>query len=217
MYQTSQQPRWSASAVSTSSLLGQVLGITGIGFLITAGAVYLSGPLGIPVGVSFVALLLGFLFIFAITWTRANPALSLLMFYLFTVCEGIGIAPVVSSYARVDGPAVVWDAATTTGLGMLVLAAIVYLTSFDFRKLSGIAFGALIVLVLAGLVSAFTHFLHPAIYAWATLAVFTLLVLVDFARIRAGNSGYTAVQLAIVDLPRRDQYLPRPPAALRFA
>ena len=79
---------------------------------------------------------------------------------------------------------------------MLVLAAIVYLTSFDYRKLSGIAFGALIALVLVGLISAFTHFLHPQVYSWLTLGVFTLLVLVDFARIRAGGSGQTAIQLA---------------------
>ena len=88
------------------------------------------------------------------------------------------------------------DAASTTGLGMLTLAAIVYLTSFDYRRLSGIAFGALIALVIVGLISAFTHFLHPGVYAWATLGVFTLLVLVDFARIKAGNSGATSIELA---------------------
>jgi modulator of FtsH protease len=103
---------------------------------------------------------------------------------------------VVAQYARVDGSQVVVDAASTTGLGMLVLAAIVYLTSFDYRKLSGVAFGALIALVLVGLISAFTHFLHPQVYSWLTLGVFTLLVLVDFARIRAGGSGQTAIQLA---------------------
>ena len=79
---------------------------------------------------------------------------------------------------------------------MLVLAALVSLTSFDYRRLSGIAFGALIALVLVGLVSAFTHFLHPQVYSWLTLAVFTVLVLVDFARIRAGGAGATAIELA---------------------
>jgi modulator of FtsH protease len=120
----------------------------------------------------------------------------MVMFYAFTACEGIGIGPVVASYARIDGSSVVVDAASTTGLGMLTLAAIVYLTSFDYRRLSGIAFGALIALVIVGLISAFTHFLHPGVYAWATLGVFTLLVLVDFARIKAGNSGATSIELA---------------------
>jgi modulator of FtsH protease len=39
--------------------------------------------------------------------------------------------------------------------------------------------------------------LQPGFYAWATLGVFTLLVLVDFSRIRAGGDGLTAVDLAI--------------------
>ncbi len=195
MYQI-QQPRYGLTGVSTASLLGQVLGITAVGFLITAAAAYLTQSLGLPRGLSLIAMLVGFGFLIAISATRRNPAMSLAMFYLFTVCEGIGIGPVVGAYARLDGPGVVVDAASTTGLGMLTLAAIVYLTSFDYRRVSGIAFGALIALVLVGLVSTFTHFLHPGVYAWLTLAVFTLLVLVDFARIRAGGGGATAIELA---------------------
>jgi modulator of FtsH protease len=185
-----------AAAVSTGSLLGQVLGITGSGFLITAAAAYVTSALGIPAGLSMIAMLVGFGFLIAISWTRNNPTMSLLMFYLFTVCEGIGIGPVIGAYLALDGPGVVVNAASTTGLGMLTLASIVYLTHFDYRRLSGIAFGALILLVLAGLVSLFVTFIHPQIFAWLTLGVFTLLVLVDFARIRAGGDGLTSVQLA---------------------
>jgi len=188
------QQRSAAPAVSTSAQLGQVLGITGGGFLVTAVTGYLTR--GFPYGASLIAMLIGFGFLIGISATRRNPGLSMLMFYAFTGCEGIGIGPVVAQYARVDGTGVVVDAATTTGLGMLTLASVVMLTSFDFRRLSGIAFGALIALVIVGLISAFTHFLHPGVYAWATLAVFTLLVLVDFARIKAGNSGATAIELA---------------------
>jgi modulator of FtsH protease len=188
------QPQIPASTVSTPALLGQVLGITGGGFLVTAVTSYFAQ--GFPYGASLIAMLVGFGFLIAISATRANPGLSMLMFYAFTACEGIGIGPVIANYARVDGSGVVVDAASTTGLGMLTLAAIVYMTSFDYRKLSGIAFGALIALVIVGFISAFTHFLHPQVYAWLTLAVFTLLVLVDFARIRAGGGGQTAIELA---------------------
>jgi len=79
---------------------------------------------------------------------------------------------------------------------MLVLALGAFTLSFDFRRLQGIAFGALLGLVIVGIISLFVHLIHPSIYSWATLAVFTLLVLVDFARIRAGGDGLTAVQLA---------------------
>ena len=194
MYQS--QQRLGAPAVSTPALLGQVLGLTGAGFLVTAVTSYLTVQLALPSGLSLIAMLIGFGFLIAISATRRNPGLSLLMFYAFTACEGVGIGPVIGAYAHLDGPGVVVDAASTTGLGMLTLAAVVYLTSFDYRKLSGIAFGALIGLVIVGLIATFTHFLHPGIYSWATLAVFTLLVLVDFGRIRAGGSGATAIELA---------------------
>ena len=189
-----QQSRFDAPTVSSASLLGQVLGITGAGFLVTAVTSYLTQ--GFPSGFSLIAMLVGFGFLIGISATRRNPALSMLMFYAFTACEGIGIGPTIGHYIRVDGSGVVVQAAATTGLGMLVLGAVVYLTSFDYRKLSGIAFGALIGLVIVGLISAFTHFLHPGIYAWATLAVFTLLVLVDFGRVRAGGGGQNAIELA---------------------
>jgi modulator of FtsH protease len=189
-----QRPQGPSAAVFAPSLLGQVLGITGAGFLITAAAAYLFRD--VPYGAGLIAMLVGFGFLIAINATRANEALSLALFYAFTFCEGVGIAPVVSSYVRTVGPDVVLNAASTTGLGMLVLAGLVFMTSIDFRRLAGVAFVALIGLVLVGLVSLFVHFLHPETYAWLTLIVFTMLVLVDFARIRAGGGGATAVQLA---------------------
>jgi modulator of FtsH protease len=189
-----QSPQGPVATVSAPSLLGQVLGITGAGFLITAAAAYLFS--GVPYGASLIAMLVGFGFLIAIQATRANPGLSLLMFYIFTLCEGIGIAPVIGAYVRDVGPDVVVNAAATTGLGMLALACIAFMTSIDFRRLAGVAFFALIGLVLVGLVSLFVHFLHPQTYAWLTLVVFSMLVLVDFARIRAGGAGANAVQLA---------------------
>jgi len=41
------------------------------------------------------------------------------------------------------------------------------------------------------------HFLSPTIYSWAILAIFAVIVLIDFARIRAGGDGQTAVQIAV--------------------
>jgi modulator of FtsH protease len=105
----------------------------------------------------------------------------------------------ITRYTGLYGSGIVVDAATTTGMGMLILGAIAYAFSFDWRRLSGIAFGALIALLVVGLISAFTHFLHPGVYAWLTLGVFSLLTLVDFARIRGAGNGYgaNAVDLAV--------------------
>lgn len=184
-----------APAVPVQTLLGQVLGITSLGLLITAGVAYLFQD--VAYGVGLIAMIAGFLVLVGINATRANEALSLTLFYVFAALEGVGLAPVIHRYAQTIGSGVVVEAAATTGLGMLALASVVYATGLDLRRFQGYFFLALIGLVIAGIVSAFTHWIHPTVYAWLTLAIFTGLVLIDFARIRAGGDGYTPVQLAV--------------------
>jgi modulator of FtsH protease len=196
-FQTPQRPYGYgyAPAIPVQSLLGQVLGITALGLLITAAASYVLQ--NVAYGIALVSLIAGFLVLLAINATRANEALSLTLFYVFAFLEGIGIAPVITHYVQTIGPDVVVQAASTTGLGMLALACVVYATGLDLRRFQGYVFLALIGLVLVGVVSAFTHWVHPTTYAWFTLAIFTFLVLIDFARIRAGGDGYSPVQLAV--------------------
>ncbi len=188
-------PPASAAAGSGINLLGQVLGITGVGFLITAVAAYLFRDLSYGAGL--LALVGGFVLLFVMNGVRNSPQIALLWFYAFTFLEGIGLAPVIAAYVRTIGPDVVVNAAATTGFGMLVLGGVAFVFSVDWRRFSGIATGLLVALVLVGLVSMFTHWVHPDTYSWLTLGVFTLLTLVDFSRIRAGGDGLTPVQLAV--------------------
>jgi FtsH-binding integral membrane protein len=183
------------AAGSGINLLGQVLGITGVGFLITAVAAYLFR--GISYGGGMMALFAGFLLLFVMNAVRNSPQIALLWFYAFTFLEGIGLAPVIAAYVNAIGPDVVVNAAATTGFGMLVLGGVAFVFSVDWRRFSGIALGLLVALVLVGFVSIFTHWVHPDTYSWLTLGVFTLLTLVDFSRIRAGGDGLTPVQLAV--------------------
>jgi FtsH-binding integral membrane protein len=197
MYQQ-QRPAYPSQgygAVSTAGLLGAVLGITGVGFVVTAIAAYLFR--GVSPTVGLVAMVAGFILLFVMNAVRRNQQTALLLFYVFAFLWGIGLAPTISYYVARIGPDIVFDAAATTGLGMIVLGLIAYTFSFDWRRLSSLAFGLLIALIIVGLVSIFVHFLQPGTYAWMTLGVFTLLTLVDFARIRAGGDGYSAVDLAI--------------------
>jgi modulator of FtsH protease len=194
MYNRYQQPPQAAVA-STPALLGQVLGITGVGFLITALAAYLFR--GISPLAGLIAFFVGFALIFVVSAQRRNPAAALLWFYAFTFVEGIGLAPTIMRYVQIDGPSVVVNAAGTTGAGMLVLGAVAFTFSVDWRRFQGIATGLLMALIVIGIASAFLHFLQPGVYAWATLGIFTLITLVDFSRIRAGGGGYSAVDLAL--------------------
>ena len=121
------QQRTAYPAVSTAGLLGQVLGITGVGFLITALAAYLFQ--GMPAGFGLPALIAGLVLLFVMAGVRNNPAVALLVFYAFTFLEGIGLAPVIAAYVAAIGPDVVVNAAATTGLGMLVLGAVAFVFS----------------------------------------------------------------------------------------
>jgi modulator of FtsH protease len=188
-------PQPTVGAASGPALLGQVLGITGVGFLITALAAYLFR--GISPGAGLIAFFGGFILIFVMNGVRRNPQVALLWFYAFTFLEGIGLAPTIARYVSAFGPDVVVNAAVTTGFGMLVLGGVSFVFSVDWRRFSGVAFGLLIALVVVGLISAFTHWVHPTTYAWLTLGVFTLLTLIDFSRIRAGGGGASPVDLAI--------------------
>ena len=183
-----------APSIPTQSLLAQVLGITALGLCITALAAWLCQ--GIAPGLGLIAMIGGFILLISINATRRNEGLSLLLFYAFTFSEGIGIAPVIGQYVRAMGPGVVVDAALTTGLGMFALAAIVYATGLDLRRFQGIFMIALLGLIVVGIVSIFVRFIHPEVYAWLTLIIFSGLVLIDFARLRAGGDGLTPVLMA---------------------
>lgn len=185
-----------APAMRTQTLLGHVLGITALGLIVTAIAAYFFEATVSP-GVGLIALIAGFVLLIAINATRANEALSLALFYAFAFLEGVGLAPTIGRFTTAVGGDVIFQAAATTGLGMLALACIVYMTGLDLRRFAGYFFLALIALVLLGVVSIFTHWIHPTAYSWLTLVIFTGLVLVDFARIRAGGDGFTPVQLAV--------------------
>ncbi len=184
------------SRVSTSTLLGQVLGITAMGLCVTAGSVYIFQN-SVAFGASMIAMLIGFGLLIAINATRGNPALSLMLFYAFAFAEGVGISPIIHAYATTIGWEVVYNAALTTGLGMIALGCVVYATGIDFRRFQGILMLALLGLIIVGVISMFTHFVSPTVYSWITLVIFSGFVLINFARIRAGGDGQTAVQLAV--------------------
>jgi len=177
----------------TASLLAKVLGITSLGFLITSFGVATAPDWATLPGMIAVLVL-----VFAITLSKkASPALALGMFLVLSYFMGWEIGPLIHRYARTVGPSVVFNAAATTGLGMAAMGCVAYLFQINYRKIAGIGFAALMVLILLGVASMFFHFLSPDTYSWLTLGIFSLLTVGDFARIRAGGDGRSAVSLAL--------------------
>ena len=179
----------------TASLLAKVLAITSLGFLVTAAGVATAPEWGFLPGVIAV-----FALIFAINFARKrNPGLALSLFLALTYFMGWEIGPLIHHYMQTIGSAVVFNAAATTGLGMAALGCVAYLFNIDYRRVSGIGFAALLVLVVAGILSMFFNFLQPSTYSWLILGVFSLLTVGDFARIRAaGKAGVSDSSSATV-------------------
>jgi modulator of FtsH protease len=177
----------------TASLLSKVLAITSFGFLITAGGVATAPSWSMFPGIIAVLAL-----IFAIRPARqSNPSLALGLFLVLTYFMGWEIAPLIHHYMRSVGPDVVFRAAATTGLGMAAMGCFAYLFQINYRRVTGIGFAALLLLIIAGIASMFLHFMTPDTYSWLTLGIFTLLTVGDFARIRAGGDGQSAVSLSL--------------------
>jgi FtsH-binding integral membrane protein len=178
----------------TASLLSKVLAITSLGFLITA-----LGVATAPAWSTLPGLILVFALIFGINYARraANPGLALGLFLALTYFMGWEIGPLIQRYIHNFGTGLIFNAAATTGAGMAVMGCVAYLFNINYRKITGIALGALLILIVLGIASMFFHFLSPDTYSWLTLGIFTLLTVGDFARIRAGGDGQSAVSLSL--------------------
>jgi modulator of FtsH protease len=178
-----------ADTRTSSSLLSQVLIITSVGFFTSAVGVYLAPP-AMPSGLFWLCVISSFLLIFGIRATRKTPALSFTLFLILTLAMGFEISPWINMLLHTGHTDVVFNAALTTAVGMACIGMGAQIVTFDYRRVANYAYAALLALVIVGVLS-------PGLYAWASLAIFTVLLVVDFARIRNGGDGATAIELAL--------------------
>ncbi len=178
------------------ALLPQVLTIASLGFLASALGVYFAPP-AFGQGGLILCVIASFALIFAVRATRKNALLSFSMFLALAIVMGFEISPWIHMLLGAGMSGVIFNAAMTTGVGMGVLGIGAQFVNFDYRRVGNIAMGALLLLVIAGILSMFFHFIHPTVYSWVALGIFSVLIVVDFMRIRQGGDGATPVELAL--------------------
>jgi len=184
---------------ASATLLSKVLWITTVGFLFTAFGAYIAPEAS---GFSFGIVILSFVLLFAIRWAaQRSPALGLAMFYLFTVVMGVEVGPLIKMYLHLaNGQAIVFDAALTTAVGMAVMALIAQVANFNYQKVGNYAIAALFGMIIVSIIAGFFHYMGPAaysLYCWAGLALFSVLLLVDFMRLRDSPANATPVFMAL--------------------
>jgi uncharacterized protein len=172
------------------SLLSRVLGWLGLSLALTVGGYYLYTA-GFLTGTSpFVFFIAAIALIFGIQWaSRSNQTLAVALFAVFSVVEGLFIAPVVAIYAN-NQPDVVGNALLGTVGIFLVAAAVVYLTSINLAAWGRWLLGALLIGIVVSLATLIFHFPISQLAISLFLGVvFVGLTFFDFWRVKAQRAG----------------------------
>jgi FtsH-binding integral membrane protein len=162
-----------------------------------ADSAHLSAALFLPLAIGTVVCA------FAISFTRANPMLSLVLLYGLSVLEGLLLGPMLGAIARgyPYGATIIGEAAGLSALLVAGLGTYVWMTSRDFGYLGRTLFWALIGLIIVGLISFFVH-LGPTghlLYALIGAAIFVGFTLYDFSNIklRYGPDDYVIATVSL--------------------
>lgn len=184
----------------TRDEVGTLVGRT-MGFVAgTAGMFAVGAYLGRNVsgGWSLILLLLSFAVLFAINKVVARSTdLAVGMLYSFGLLLGLSLAPTLSYYAAAD-PDVLWQAGGATALFIAGFGAAGYATRRDLSQLARYFFGALVALIVLGVVLIFVQIPGGSvIYAVGGLVIFAGLTAFDFQRLRLNKDIREAPLLAV--------------------
>ena len=173
------------------SLLSRTMGWLGLSLALTAGGVYLwfTNP-GLQSPPWIVYFLVGIGLIFGIQAAASrNHTLGAGLLAVFSVVEGLFIAPVVSYYLHAAPDAVGNALLGTVGI-FLVAAAVVYLTSINMAAWGRYLLGALLLGILVSLATLIFHLPVSQLALSGFLGVvFVGLTFYDFWRVKAQRAG----------------------------
>jgi len=174
------------------SLLSRTMGWLALSLALTAGGVYLwiAGvvPQNIPWFLYFL-IAIGLIFAIQATANAKNHTLAAGLLGLFSVVEGLFIAPIVSYYLGAAPDAVGNALLGTVGI-FLVAAAVVYLTSINLAAWGRYLLGALLLGILVSFATLIFHLPVSQLALSAFLGVvFVGLTFFDFWRVKAQRAG----------------------------
>jgi hypothetical protein len=172
------------------SLLSRTIGWLGLSLALTTAGVYLWNAHVAPDISPLLYFLVAIGLIFGIqAAARRNQTLAAVLLGVFSVVEGLFIAPIVNYYLRVSPDAVGNALLGTVGI-FLVAAAIVYLTAIDFAAWGRWLLGALLVGILVSVATLLFRLPISTLALSLFLGVvFIGLTLFDFWRVKAQRAG----------------------------
>jgi uncharacterized protein len=173
------------------SLLSRTLGWLALSLALTVGGVYLYSAGIVPTNIPWIVyLVVAIGLIFGIqAAARQNHTLAAGLLAVFSVVEGLFIAPVIYLYLSVKPDAVGQALLGTVGIFM-VAAAVVYLTSINMAAWGRWLLGALLVGIVVSFGTLIFHFPISQLAISLFLGVvFVGLTFYDFWRVKAQRAG----------------------------
>jgi len=179
----------------TRTLFGQTMGLVAATAGLFALGAYVGRDSSYRLGFVWFIAAFACLLLLRVAARRSEVAAIALLFG-FGILMGLGVAPVTAYYASTN-PQALWQAGGATALFIAGFGAAGYTTRRDLSTLGRISFGALLALIVFGIVMIFVRI--PGghlLYAILGLVVFAGLVLFDFQRLRRSQSLASAPTLA---------------------
>ncbi len=191
------------TVAGANALIQRVSYLLCTALLVTAGTAWWAGNSNLSPAL-FLPLALGTIVcVFALSFTRNNPGLSLVLLYGLSVMEGLLMGPLLASIARgyPYGAAVIGEAALLSAVIVAGLGSYVWISGKDFGGIGKFLIFALIGLLVVGLVRFFVAF-SPGVnllYAFVGAAIFVGFTLYDFSNIkfRYGPNDYVLATVAL--------------------
>ena len=172
------------------SLLSRTMGWLGLSLALTAGGVYLWGAGVLPNAPWFLYFVVAIGLIFGIQAAATrNQTLAAGLLAVFSVVEGLFIAPVIFYYLAQKPDAVGNALLGTVGI-FLVAAAVVYLTSINLAAWGQWLLGALLIGIVVSFATLIFHYPISQLAISLFLGVvFVGLTFFDFWRVKAERAG----------------------------
>jgi modulator of FtsH protease len=145
-------PYVGSTTAAKSGLLAKVAGLLAFSMAFTAAGAVVG--LRIP-EISFLAILGVLVLSFVLGFARNVAGLNLILMYTLTTLMGVGLGGILDVYLSAGAGAVVVQAAGTTGLLTVGLAAYALTTKRDFSNIGGKLLVALLALIAASIVGIF--------------------------------------------------------------
>ena len=140
-------------------LVSKVMGLLATSFLF-AFIGTLVGMFVIPInygGGYWVVAIGGFVVLLLLNFNINTRGLNLFLLFLFTFIEGLALSPLIALYLGAGAGVILAEAFLLTAVTSLALAIYAWITKRNFKRLGGILFMGVILLIVAMLIGIFFH------------------------------------------------------------